>query len=108
MEMFHNEKRNRDGRASQCKVCFEQRQRGTRMIRKYGITPAQWDEMFAQQDGKCAICHRAGPLVVDHCHRGGQVRALLCDRCNRLLGVADDDVDLMLSAAAFLKNHLPK
>ena len=60
----------------------------------YGITTADYDEMFRSQGGKCAICLttqsiKAGKtqaFAVDHCHTTGVVRGLLCLACNHLLG----------------------
>jgi hypothetical protein len=57
---------------------------------RYGITPAQWQEMYDAQGGLCGICQ--GPqqgtqrLAVDHNHDTGRVRGLLCHRCNLLVG----------------------
>lgn len=55
-----------------------------RMLRtRYGITSADFNVMFREQNGRCAICERGGtPLVVDHCHTTGRVRRLLCHPCN--------------------------
>lgn len=58
---------------------------------KYGITPEVYDAMFKQQNGVCKICKqtergRYKNLAVDHNHRTGEVRGLLCRRCN--LGLA--------------------
>ena len=56
---------------------------------KYGITIAQYDEMFANQGGACSICLRPvgqQRLAVDHDHVTGRVRGLLCARCNAQLG----------------------
>lgn len=58
--------------------------------RKYGITAEEYDEMSLRQRNRCAICKvkrswRA--LAVDHCHKTGKVRALLCATCNNHLGV---------------------
>ena len=76
------------------------------MKRKYGITPAQRDAMFVQQGGKCRICQRTGRLVVDHCHRTGTVRMLLCDSCNRGLGCFRDDPALLLRAAEVIGAYM--
>ncbi|MEU3161799.1 endonuclease VII domain-containing protein [Streptomyces griseoincarnatus] len=57
----------------------------------YKITLEQYEHMLAVQEGKCAICHGGpgveGKLHIDHCHKSGVVRALLCGPCNRALGV---------------------
>lgn len=79
-------------------------------LAKYGLTPEEYDEMFAQQNGRCAICDREPEgngvshhnLVVDHDHETGKVRALLCDFCNRGIGIFREDPDLLMTAAAYL------
>ena len=79
--------------------------------RKYGITPEQYDEMFASQHGGCAICGRPPTpgisLHVDHNHETGAIRRLLCFLCNNLLGDANDDPSLLEKAAAYLHSHDP-
>lgn len=68
----------------------EQRKRHVRRsrIRKYGITPEQYDEMLEAQGNRCAICGNGNKRVmaIDHCHATGKVRGLLCDPCNISLG----------------------
>ncbi len=62
--------------------------------RVYGLSAVEFDTMFAQQDGKCAICGNSPggsrPLAVDHCHKTGKVRGLLCYKCNRSVSLVDD------------------
>jgi hypothetical protein len=56
------------------------------LMHKFGITSADYDEMFWRQGGVCAICHNPPinrRLCIDHDHVTGCVRGLLCDRCNR-------------------------
>lgn len=65
--------------------------RPAHFLRKYGITLDQLAAMEAAQKGKCAICKEKQPLVVDHCHATGQVRKLLCHRCNKVLGLVKED-----------------
>lgn len=70
--------------------------RARQLMAKYGLTLEQYDELEAAQGGRCAICTEpetrvAGdgtpmPLCVDHDHEIGQVRGLLCARCNAVLG----------------------
>lgn len=60
--------------------------------KRYGITLADYDAMLAAQGGGCAICgsKKSGPkgfcFAVDHCHKTGAVRGLLCNKCNSNLG----------------------
>lgn len=63
------------------------------LARKYGMTQADWDAMYADQGGVCAICKvpgrvgKHGKLAVDHCHATGRVRGLLCSPCNISIGI---------------------
>lgn len=81
--------------------------------RKYGITIEEYQEMLKQQNGVCAICQQPEkvtwkgqeiPLAVDHCHITGKVRGLLCNRCNRVLSLFDDDIVIMRSAIEYLRS----
>lgn len=64
----------------------------SRSLRKYGLTPADYDEMVETQNGRCMICNtdqpgtESGYWPVDHDHATGRVRALLCSACNAGLG----------------------
>lgn len=102
---FHRDKRNTDGRMSHCKVCYQAKQSQAARKRKYGLTPEQYDAEVARCGGSCPMCGESAKLVVDHDHRTGAFRSLLCDRCNRLLGVADDSVDLLQAAIDYLTCH---
>jgi hypothetical protein len=82
--------------------------------RNYGITPEQYDEMFASQNGVCALCAQpadpngvraASRLHVDHDHETGRVRSLLCNHCNRGIGAFRDDPDLMQRASLYVWQH---
>lgn len=84
--------------ASKCRACASATQHGAMIEKTYGLTPEQYDALLRRQDGKCAIC-RARPkskrLAVDHNHDTGEVRGLLCSRCNHdLLGSAWDSIAL--------------
>ncbi|RPJ39998.1 MAG: hypothetical protein EHM35_00780 [Planctomycetaceae bacterium] len=61
------------------------------LMQRYGLTPKQYAEMLLAQNGVCAICGKPPSedksLAVDHDHKTGQVRALLCHVCNRQLGL---------------------
>ena len=76
-------------------------------MKKYGITPEDYNRMFEEQGGKCAICetHQSNfnrSLAIDHCHANGKVRMLLCTNCNSLLGMAKDDPNILEKAKAYL------
>lgn len=84
-DFFVNNSR-RDGRQAICKACNYPIIRESFMKRKYGIGLEEYNLLLESQDGKCAIC-RVEPkklsLSVDHDHDTGEVRGLLCPRCNR-------------------------
>jgi hypothetical protein len=76
--------------------------------KNYGITPEDYWRLFEAQGGRCACCgvcsedHRRG-LHVDHDHTSGQVRGLLCTKCNPGLGYFDDSVEKLEMAITYLK-----
>lgn len=78
--------------------------------RRYGLTDEQYQEMYAKQEGKCAICRcedmgGKNGLHVDHDHEAGKVRALLCAQCNQGLGKFRDSVPTLQRAIAYLQEH---
>lgn len=82
--------------------------------RRYGLTSQDLADMAAKQDHRCAICGekeaetRSGlvkHLAVDHDHKTGAIRALLCAPCNKGLGQFKDDPRLLALAIAYLAKH---
>ena len=76
-----------------------------RRLRQYGLAPADFARMLTEQRGVCAICYGSNGgryLVVDHNHKSGGVRGLLCVDCNLLLGYARDNAAVLLRAAQYL------
>lgn len=78
-------------------------------LAKYGLTPEGYQELLDAQGGACAICGatentRKGSdnFHVDHDHRTGRVRGLLCHHCNVALGMVDDDPDRLNAMIAYL------
>lgn len=113
-EEYHRNSSRRDGRCFHCKDCHLIRSRAyskakdrnanrARMLKvNYGITEEEYLHMFVRQGGVCACCggeetkfsNRAGAIMnlsVDHCHKTGRVRALLCNECNTALGMLHED-----------------
>ena len=80
---------------------------------QYGITPEQYNELILKQNNLCAICNepesskdRNGnikKLSVDHCHKTGKVRRLLCNQCNKGLGCFKDNTELLKKAINYLE-----
>lgn len=75
--------------------------------RKYGLERGEFERLFAEQDGKCAICRLVfasrNDVCVDHCHVTDRVRGLLCSNCNAALGMFNDDPALLARAIDYLK-----
>ena len=82
------------------------RTRRQALRRKYGLTFEEFDAMRVRHRSCCAICEvRAASLLVDHDHRTGDVRGLLCSNCNFGIGDFADDPELCLRAARYLEGQ---
>lgn len=78
-----------------------------RMFRKYGIDYDQYCHLVIIQGGVCAICKRDNgkhKLLIDHCHKTGKVRGLLCKKCNTGIGLLGDCAALISRAVEYCKN----
>jgi len=79
------------------------------LMRKYGLTIADYEQMLAEQYGGCAICGRpepeGGSLHVDHDHETGAVRGLLCFPCNQAIGAFEEDIEFLSAALGYLRRH---
>lgn len=80
---------------------------------KYGITIDDYSTMLKNQNNKCAICGKDSiennkALAVDHCHTTGNVRELLCSKCNFLLWHSNESIIILTSLIKFLKNSNSK
>lgn len=71
--------------------------------RQYGITFVEYAARNRDQNGLCLICkHPCQKLCVDHCHKSGVVRGLLCRKCNTGLGSFNDDFSTLIRAAHYI------
>jgi hypothetical protein len=123
---FYKRKETKDGLRTDCKECFSLRSKKNwerkpedekkrinnrnRLKHFYGLSPEQYDEKLAEQDGKCFICgteagYNKKPLYVDHNHTTGAVRKLLCQHCNSGLGMFRESPELLKKAADYLRKH---
>lgn len=77
-----------------------------KLLQKYGISLQEKIQLFEKQLGLCAICEFKFETVysahVDHDHKTGKVRGLLCLTCNHLIGKAKDSVSILQKAATYL------
>lgn len=105
LDEFHHDHRYPDRRVARCKQCSLEAARDASFKRRYGIGLDDVEAMTTAQGSKCAICGRSGDLVVDHDHATRQVRAMLCQRCNKALGLVDDNVEMLASMISYLDGH---
>lgn len=89
---------------------FKLNVRKARLKFDYGITLDEYNSILSSQNGRCAICKSLPSinrrLCVDHNHSNKKVRGLLCDRCNKALGLLHDDISSLKSAINYLENNL--
>lgn len=93
--MVNGKKRHRNSRAEQ--------------LAQYGLTESLYHVIYTVQAGGCAICGsqpKTRRLAVDHSHKTGYVRGLLCYRCNYALGLLRDDPTIVQAAASYLTRDL--
>lgn len=131
-EYFYQHKSKKDGLDSWCKQCEKKRHqskkfrithkkgvekyrrsekgkeayRKGRYKRSYGITLDDYDKMFEQQNGVCAICGEINDggrrLCVDHDHKTNKIRGLLCGNCNKALGFVKEDIVILSKIANYI------
>lgn len=121
---FYKNKAQRDGLDTRCKACsrayfksYDRRESDlrysrqpfvvenrklARMINSYGLSKEEFLKMKKKQNGICAICPEKLE-VIDHCHKTGRVRGLLCRKCNFGLGNFRDSGKLLEMAKAYLE-----
>jgi hypothetical protein len=112
LKEFVGEKRRACGYGYRCKKCNNKVVRKNRVRRlshngkTINISAQQLQELQAKQDNKCGICGKSPNtkgLAVDHCHKTGLIRGLLCQSCNRGIGYLGDDIEMLEKALSYLK-----
>jgi len=85
-----------------CKAC-QKKQNWKAKLKRYGLSVEEYNKLVKKQKGQCAICgtfrHK---LYIDHEHKSGKFRGLLCNKCNQLLGMANDDGKILELAISYL------
>lgn len=116
------------GLVSRCKKCTDlaqgilQKTEGTRLYNRksklwknFGLTLEAYNKLLEDQNGVCAICYKPEiflsrngflkNMAVDHCHKTGKVRGLLCHHCNTGIGNLNDSIELLKEAIVYLEKH---
>lgn len=128
---FYNSKRTKDKLDYRCKKCADSykeswaednpaivaknisEQENARLLKRYGITTNQYNELAFEQKHCCKICGNSAPqgrarsrfLSVDHCHTTGTIRGLLCQKCNTGIGLLGDTYTSLQKALQYLEPH---
>lgn len=95
----------------EAKARYKRNGKENNLLTNYGITLSDYDRMFENQGGRCAICEETHAdtanhglyFSVDHDHKSGKVRALLCTNCNLGIGHFKDDETRLSSALMYLR-----
>lgn len=121
-EHFNIDRSRPDGFKNHCKKCANEYSKAHRrtskgreanrrnqLKRNYGITIEDYNELTLKQGGVCALCGKEETigrrLAVDHCHKTGKVRGLLCQACNTGIGKLGDSIELLQKAIKYLQEN---
>lgn len=125
LDSFYPKKRKtKIGFTSNCKDCFnlyrfeyykqnpdkkKLTNRKSQLV-KYKLTIDQFDQLYLKQQGRCLGCdvHQSElnkRISVDHCHKTGQVRGLLCQPCNTILGLCKEDQIILSNLINYLNKN---
>lgn len=127
LDEFNNDKNSSIKKSSYCKPCcsqltkkiyhqhtveqrenFRSNSRKARLKREYGITVERYQELLKEQNFMCVICttplREGDPNThIDHCHKSGVIRGILCTNCNRGLGHLKDSMEILEKAIRYLE-----
>ncbi len=101
------------GFRKECKGCFKElyqnkeKTKDFRLKRDYGISIDDYNSLLKAQNNRCAICgiensKTKKDLDIDHDHKTGEIRGLLCNKCNILLGYCNENIFVLDNAIAYL------
>lgn len=113
---IHRKKTAREKKKRKANPVAYQEERRRVLLRGYGLTVENYEQMRVSQDYRCALCgiHEREcvrqkcrqSLVVDHSHSTGKVRPLLCHQCNTAIGMLREDVRIALAAAQYIQRWI--
>ena len=114
---FYRDKRSKDGRTSQCKLCRKKKydsgpnKRDRNLKYRYGVSSEEFEIMLQSQGDSCAICRKEyvkgnNRFHIDHCHDKGHIRGILCHDCNTALGKLGDTAESISRVLKYLEGQL--
>lgn len=126
LDAFAKNSAKKDGLQERCRACRSSHYQAVKhkrpkptkessrkwLLASYGLTPDGFSQMLELQGDSCAICRtktwgRPSPSI-DHCHSTSVVRGLLCNDCNRGLGLFKDNPEALENAAKYIRASRPR
>lgn len=121
LRKFYKDKNRKDGRNYYCIDCsklYNQRpyvkkrcrdaEYKRQLRKKYNMSLADYDQMLEFQNGVCVTCGKINKggkrLAVDHNHKTGEIRGLLCQKCNQAIGLVGEDIRVLIKLAEYLND----
>lgn len=121
IDKFTKNRTAKSGYGSKCLSCEAIRSQGKRrknpasareaqLRSRYGITSGVYLDLAIGQGNRCKLCLKTNevPLHVDHCHKSGNIRGLLCRPCNTALGMFQDNIEVLARAIRYLEEAKTK
>jgi hypothetical protein len=99
------------GKSYECKKCSALRNfnlyNRKKTVKPYKISVEEYDKLYELQNGKCKVCgginNSGRRLSIDHDHKTGKIRGLLCIKCNSAIAQVNDNINLLLKLAIYLE-----
>lgn len=112
---FKNKDRIKENR-KQYRHTNSKKAKNNHLKRNFNLSLDEYNRLIIQQNNCCSICkknedvidkrlNKPRNLCVDHCHKTGKFRALLCSRCNKGIGLLKEDIQILENAIQYLKEH---
>ncbi|MFX1566935.1 MAG: endonuclease VII domain-containing protein [Promethearchaeota archaeon] len=118
-EFFYKNRNLKHGIDSWCKACKKKYDKIYHKLKNFNLSIKEFEKLLEQQNYKCAICGRnfndlfeiynnkttVRTPRIDHDHKSGKIRGILCNRCNMLLGRCVDNPFILIKAVNYLKGN---
>lgn len=111
LDAFKKAKHIKTGYHNTCKGCKSISDKNAKLKKHYGINLCEYNKLIVKQNNACEICkipfNNVVDVCVDHDHSTKEVRGLLCQSCNRGIGLLKENIQVLYSAIRYLKNASP-